>query len=95
MQLYNITVISSMDCSCHCCERFNACLSFSKQFRNRELSHEWPAIAKMLLGEVDKLNLMLRIREGKYRLRGFTSESEQAIDAEVVRELRLYLDDDK
>jgi hypothetical protein len=61
------------------------------EFRDRRFSEQWPDIAKGLLAEIDKLNLMLRIREGKFRIPGIKSQQDQAIDPELVQELRRYL----
>jgi hypothetical protein len=61
------------------------------EFRDRRFSEQWPDIAKGLLAEIDKLNLMLRICEGKFRIPGIKSQQDQAIDPELVQELRRYL----
>jgi hypothetical protein len=65
-------------------------IAFNRYFRNREISEQWPRIANEILSSIEKLNLLIRIRLGEFRLRASLPPDHQAIESRVVAELRRY-----
>lgn len=67
--------------------------AYEDDFRQIEQAYRWREIARKLLAEIEKTNLMMRILEGKYRLSGAVPESIRPFEAHDIEGLRRYMDD--